>query len=217
MTPLLHLGGQTRLDATVVLALAAALVVVGFPAIWLARRYGGVELALLLIVVWFVCLGGVWQAGAWSSVTLDTAARTVAGRIGFLGVGTPPLTWGFDEYRAVVVSLERSSENEAVTTVGSGFNKTSTRIRTTYAFDVSLRGGPRAADRSLPLRGDGKTPDEAEALAAEVARLGGWPMLRRGYVRDAVSGEPTWRGVEFDAESPLAAPAGPAGSAAPAR
>ena len=200
-TSLLQLGGQTRLEAPVVLALAAALVLIGGAAIPLAYRYGGPEMTLLLIVVWFVCLGGVWQAGAWSSVTLDAAARTVGTRIGFLRWGTPPLTSGFGDYGTIVVSLKRCSESEAVTTPGSGFHKTATRTRTTYSYEVSLRGP--LTERALPLRGDGKTPDEAEALAAEVAQLGGWPVLRRGYVRDPASGEPTWRGVAFDAESPL--------------
>ena len=104
--------------ATPVLALAVALVLVGGAAIHLAYRHGGPEMTLLLVVVWCVCLGGIRQAGAWTSVTLDAGARTVATRIGFLGWGTPPPTSGFDDYRTVVVSLKRGSESEAALTSG---------------------------------------------------------------------------------------------------
>lgn len=204
MSPsVLHLGGQTRIDAPTVLGLGLALVVVGAAVLVFSERLGP-ELAWLLIIVWFVCLGGVWSAGAWSSVTLDAAARQVVSRIGFLGWSAPASTRTFADYRAVVVTLKRSSENVGQTTTGSGFHKTSSRTKTSYSYALILHG--LLGDLDLPLVGDGSTPEEAEALALEVARLGDWPTLRRGYVREPLSGAPRSRDVAFDAESPLQAP-----------
>ena len=200
---LMHFGGDTRLDGPTLLGLGVALAVAMVAGLWLAKRFLGNEAVLLILVVGVVCLGGLWSAGAWSDVTIDPAKREVVSRIGFLGLAVPGSTHGFADYTAVVVTLKRDSENEAVTTTGSGFRKTATRTRTTYSYVPALRGP--MTDLALPLQGEGTTPEEAEALALKVARLGDWPTLRRGYVVDKASGTATSRNVAFDAESPLEA------------
>lgn len=200
---LMHFGGDTRLDGPTLLGLAVALALAVVAGLWLAKRFLGNEAGLLILVVGVVCLGGLWSAGAWSDVTIDPAKRQVISRIGFLGLALPGSTHGFADYTAVVVTLKRDSESEAVTTTGSGFHKTATRTKTTYAYVPALKGP--MTDLELPLQGGGKTPAEAEALALNVARLGGWPTLRRGYVVDTLSGAATSRHVAFEAESPLEA------------
>jgi hypothetical protein len=201
---LMHFGGGTRLDGPTLLGLTVALAVVMVAGLWLAKRFLGPEAGLLIIVVGVVCLGGIWSAGAWTDVTIDPAKREVVSRIGFLGLSAPGSTHVFADYKAVVVTLKRTSEDEAVTTTGSGFHKTATRTKTTYSYALGLKG--YMTDRELPLKGDGKTPEEAEAWAFKVARLGDWPTLRRGYALDAATGGPTYRKVDFDAESPLEDP-----------
>jgi hypothetical protein len=103
----LHLGGQTRLDAPSVLGLGLALVVVA------------------------------------------VAVFVFSERLGFLGWSAPVSTRTFADYRAVVVTLKRSSENVGQTTIGSGLHKTSSRMKTSYSYALGLHGP--LGDLDLPL------------------------------------------------------------------
>jgi hypothetical protein len=197
---LMHFGNGPRLAGSTLLGLAVALVVVVATIVFIAKRNDDDGLALLALVVGATCLAGLWSAGAWSEVTIDPAKREVVSRFGFLGLGAGS-THPFADYKAVLVTLKRESETEAVTTTGSGFHKTASRTRTSYSYMLSLDGYVTGLD--LPLKGDAKSPDEAEARALEVARAGGWPARRRGYAVDPGSGGRVHQKVAFDAQSPL--------------
>ncbi|MCE9658159.1 MAG: hypothetical protein K8R60_06330 [Burkholderiales bacterium] len=197
----LRLANEAPLGTLSVLGLAAALVAGLAAFVFLGKTAENDGMIVLGVAA--VGLVGLWYAGTWFEVTIDPARREVVSRIGYLGLGVGT-THPFADYSAVVVTLKRGSESEAVTSVGSGFSKVSSRTRTTYSYALSLVGPVATLD--LPLQGDGKTPDEAETRALEVARVGGWPARRRGYAFDARADGPVHRDVAFDAESALEAP-----------
>jgi hypothetical protein len=208
----LRFAREAPLGALSVLGLAAMLVagLAAFTFIGETAENDG----MIVFGVGTVGLVGLWYAGTWFEVTIDPARREVVSRIGYLGLRVAT-THPFVDYGAVVVTLKRNNESEAVTTVGSGFHKVSTRTRTTYSYVLSLVGP--MANVNLPLQGDGRTADEAEARGIEVARAGGWAARRRGYAFEAGTNGRVHKDVAFDAESPLESRPGLAADGAPSR
>ena len=155
-------------------------------------------------VIGAVCIA---YAASWHEVVVDPASRQVTERHGFLRYPVNALgqKLQFSDITAVIVRQETSKSTEPAGTSMSRTTRTVYRKSYTLSLvradtSITLPDGTKmavphyAVDLPVKERSD---PIPLEAMARELARLGGWPARRRGY---ALSGQ----SVPHDAESEIA-------------
>lgn len=166
-----------------------------------------VLLALLVAAAWLLCSS--------EEVQIDPVTRQVTQIHRLLHREVARNQWGFAAFTGVQVHQRAQAHTEAVTSPGSGGAKTGSRTRHTHSYRLCLLRAPTSAGSPaapvavphhplvLPSEADGD-PQACEALARQVAALGGWPATRQGYVLlpGARPGDPP-RASPSAAESPL--------------
>lgn len=144
-------------------------------------------------------------AGSWTELRLDPAQRRLSSRIGFLRWSVGP-SYAFADFDRVVVVPKIETSTEEVNVVGGGFNTKTSQTRSRVRHELHLRG--RLFDTSVPLPRDA-TIDVIEALAHELAAVGGWRPMRVEFRRKPGSPK-DYELVEEALPPPGATPARPA-------
>ncbi len=146
--------------------------------VWLLLRYVGKTEAepgadsLLLLALWALGLGGLVFLPMWTEVVIDGTARQVHERTGWFRWATGKSS-PLDNFEAVAVVRRTTERHEATGAPGTTFN-TVRRWHETE-FRLLLRRPQPFHDLDLPLPRHA-TRDQIQALAAEVAAMGGWPV-----------------------------------------
>jgi hypothetical protein len=154
--------------------------------------------------IWLLLLAAlavfVWLLGHAQDIVVDGAQRRVTTVTRFLTREVARSHAPFDEFTAVRVLLKLDSEHRgsSMPTGGATLGNARTVTHRSFALelgradivletaDKTLRA-PRQAV-TLPLDG-ASDPQAVEAVALRLARLGGWPALRRDYRLEAAAGQ----------------------------
>jgi hypothetical protein len=196
--------------------IAIAVAVVAFIA-WLAigTRDPNAFDVLKWIAAALIGFAGVAYAASWHEVVVDAANRQVTERHGFLQYPVNALgqQLKFSDITAVIVAQKISKDIEPAGTLMSRSTRTVYRKRYTLSLmradtSIDLPDGTKMAlphyALDLPVK-ERSDPLPLEAIARQLARLGGWPARRRGYTLSARYGDssPAIQSMPHDAESDI--------------
>jgi hypothetical protein len=131
------------------------------------------EDGLLLLSMWALGLAGVVFLPMWTEVVIDRATRRVHERVGWFRWATAKSS-PFDNFEAVAVIRRTTRRDEVTGAPGTTFSTVRSWRETEY--QLLLRRPQPFHQLSLPLP-RGATREQIEALAAEVAAIGDWPVL----------------------------------------